>query len=93
MINKFLELSIGYKIIILAVPMIILGTVAGAMVSNNQENEGYVFEIPDANSVVENVIIENDLIENEILIENGYLDIGLHDTMKDLIVNSMFVLF
>ena len=24
---------------------------------------------------------------NEILIENGYLDIGLHDTMKDLIVN------
>ena len=25
--------------------------------------------------------------DNEILIENGYLDIGLHDTMKDLIVN------
>ena len=24
---------------------------------------------------------------NEIIIENGFLDIGLHDTMKDLIVN------
>lgn len=70
MLNKFLELSIGLKIAILAVPMIILGTVAGAMVSNNQEDEGYVFEIPDANSIVENVIVETDLIENEILIEN-----------------------
>ena len=69
MLNKFLELSIGFKIAILAVPMIILGTVAGAMVSNNQEDEGYVFEIPDANSIVENVIVETDLIENEILIE------------------------
>ena len=67
MLNKFLELSIGFKIAILAVPMIILGTVAGAMVSNNQNDEGYVFEIPDANSIVENVIVETDLIENEII--------------------------
>ena len=69
MLSKFLELSIGIKIMLLAVPMIILGTVAGAIVSNNDSGEGYVFEIPDANSIVENVVLD-DVIENEVIIEN-----------------------
>ena len=70
MIKKFLGLSTKLQILIMAVPVIVLGTVVGAITSNGPSNGPELITDFPQNILVENTVIEN-IIENEVsAIEN-----------------------
>ena len=71
MLDEFLKLSIKTRIIMVAVPIIILGAIVGSIVANNQNDIEPVSNIPE-NIIAENTIIAENIIEN--IIENEVME-------------------